>query len=460
MAEVVVDAVSQKVRDLFNKGFSALERGRLDYAIDMLSECLEEVPQFLQARRFLRAAEMQLYKANCASAISRIAALTFTFPLYPVALLKMIKGGFPAVKATDKLLRKAPLFKPYMLMFAHAAESADMPEAAVQMLEIGREHHVDDSQILEGLGEAYVKGERHKDAISCYERVCELRPNDPAALKLLKDAMAMDSISSDWSQAGEDGGSFQDLVRDSDEAKRLEKENKAVKSDEDIDLLIDDTLKKIESEPENTNYYRSLSRLYAHKQAFDESENTLKKAIELAPADPEIENALTNVRVQRFDAQIKALDEQGDSEATTAAKADRDQFVFDDLQDRVHRYPNDLMLRYKLGVVMYENDHITEAIQQFQLAQRNAKNRTRALYYLGMCFNQKGQLDLASQQLQMAASEIAVMDGSKKDIFYALGEIAEKTGDTVSALEYFKQIYQVDIQFRDVSQKVEQGYGG
>ncbi|MBL7114453.1 MAG: tetratricopeptide repeat protein [Kiritimatiellae bacterium] len=459
MAEVVIDAVPQKVRDLFNKGFSALERGRLDYAIDMLSECLIDVPQFLQARRFLRAAEMQLYKANCGSSVSRIAALASTLPLYPVALLKMYKGGLPAVNAVDKLLRKAPLFKPYMLMFAHAAESADMPEAAVQMLEIGREHHVDDAQILEGLGEAYVKGERHKDAIACYERVCELRPNDPAALKLLKDAMALDSLSSDWSQAGEEGGSFQDLVRDSDEAKRLEKESKAVKSEADINLLIDDTLKRIEAEPENTNYYRSLSRLYAQIHSFDDAENTLKKAIELAPGDPEIENALMNVRVQRFDAQIKELDAQGDAEAATAMRGERDQFVFDDLQDRVHRYPNDLMLRYKLGVIMYENKYITEAIQQFQLAQRNAKNRTRALYYLGMCFNVKGQFDLAAQQLQTAASELSVMDGTKKDILYAMGEIAEKTGDTVSALEYFKQIYQVDIQFRDVAQKVEKGYG-
>ena len=61
MAEVTLDEVTRNVRDLFNKGFGTFERGNLDYAIDMLFACVEIEPGFLQARKFLRAAEVQRF---------------------------------------------------------------------------------------------------------------------------------------------------------------------------------------------------------------------------------------------------------------------------------------------------------------------------------------------------------------------------------------------------------------
>jgi hypothetical protein len=76
---------------------------------------------------------------------------------------------------------------------------------------------------------------------------------------------------------------------------------------------------------------------------------------------------------------------------------------------------------------------------------------------MGLCFKHKGQLDLAATQFEMAAAELKVMDAQKKDLVYELGQLAREQGDSAKAMEYFKQIYAVDIGYRDVAPLVEQG---
>jgi hypothetical protein len=62
MAEVSLDDAPRKAHDLFDKGFSALERGNLDYSMDMLMSALDIEPRLLQARKFLRAAAVRKFK--------------------------------------------------------------------------------------------------------------------------------------------------------------------------------------------------------------------------------------------------------------------------------------------------------------------------------------------------------------------------------------------------------------
>jgi tetratricopeptide (TPR) repeat protein len=458
MAEVTLDAVSPRVRDLFNKGFSSLERGRLDYAIDMLTTCLKQEPGLLQARRFLWAAEIQRFKQEKTSSAARMAAVATSTPAYLKALALFMTGkGLRAMEAADNLLRDSPIEKRYMLLFAQAAEQAGYPEASVLMLEIARDHFPEDEVILERLGHGYVAASRPKDAVVCFEKICEKRPNDPKPLKALKDAMALNSLASDWNDMAE-GDSFRKGIRDVDEAKRLEQEGKAVKTDQDVDDLVSDTIRKLESEPDNINYYRALARLYVQKHAFDEAADVLRRAMEKAPGDPELENTLSEVSVQRFNADVASLREAGKEQEAAAKEIERDQYVFNSLQDRVQRYPNDLGIRYDFGVMLFENHYITESIQQFQLSQRSPKHRAKSLYYLGLCFRHKKQYDMAMQQLETAAKELTRMDNLKKDIVYAQGEVAEAMGNSAAAAGFFKQIYQVDIRYRDVAEKIEKVY--
>ena len=449
----------KKAKELFDRGFVAFEHNNMEYAIDMFAESVKACPGLLKARKFLRAAEVKLLKekkgGGATSIVSKLKGMPLSLKV--AALIKAGKGS-QAVEAAEKMLQIDALNIDFVLLFAEAATLDDLPEAAVQTLEVARDHFPDNAKLLKALGKYYQAAGRMNDAKLCYEKLCDMFPNDPEMLRAMKDSMALDSMNrGGWTDAA-DGGSFRDNIRDSKGAQLLEQESKAVKSDKDLDALIELSKEKIENEAGNINHYRNLARLYVQKEMFAEAIVILEKAMELSSGDPEVDAALSRIKLQQFDYDIEHIKAANDPDALAVKEQERAQFLFEDLQQRVDRYPNDLVLKFDWGVMLFDNDYLNEAIQQFQLAQSNPQFRTRALYYLGICFKQKEQYDMATEQLELASADLSTMDDTKKDITYELGLIAEFSGDTDRALGYFKQIYQVDISYRDIADKVEKIY--
>jgi len=423
----------------------------------MLFTCVQMEPGLLQARKFLRAAEIQRFKQKKSNLLTQAVSMVLSLPAYVAALATLQFGrASQALVASEKLLKNAPLDVRFIKVFAVAAAGANFPEAAIQTLEVARDHYPEDQAILDRLGHLYLDVGQTKVARECFEKLCALAPNNPAAVKALKDAMALDSMSSDgWTETAEKGGTYREMIKDTEEAELLEQQAKAVKSEKDADALIRDAVAKVEAEPENINYYRSLARLYRQKKMFDESLGVLAKAVEVSGDDPELAAAISLTRVQRLDEEIARCRADGDEAGAEAKEAERAEFVFADLQERVQRYPNDLKLRYELGVMLYEQEGLNEAIHQFQLSQKSPTHRVSSLYHLAMCFKNKAQYDLAQEQLEAALAQTSTMDDTKKSILYELGEVAATVGDSERAAGYYKQIYQVDIGYRDIAEKIE-----
>lgn len=461
MAEVTLEQVPPKVRDMFNRGFTAMERGNLEYAIDMFSACIQAAPTFHRARRFLRAAEIKQFKGKPASQIGSAMTMISSIPA-TVTAQAFIGAGKPmqALGSIEKLLRKDPLNMAHIRMLVKVAEAIGEPEIAIQTLALAREHFGSDAVLLESLGKLYMETDQPRLGRECFEKLVELKPNDPAALKLLKDAMAIDSMTKDgWAEAAASGTSFRKMIRDEKQAEMLEREGKAVKGRDDIDALIAENKVRIQREPANINYRRALATLYANNKMFEEAISALQDAQVVAGGrDPSIDQTITATRLMAFDQEIARLRESGMAAAVEAKEKERASFVFNDFRERVNRYPNDLGIKYDFGLLLFKNGQINDAIQQFQSAQRHPQRRISAMYHLGLCFRAKEQFDMALEQLQKASGELLVMDEEKKDVLYDLGKTLEQVGRLPDAMDCFKQIYQVDIGYKDVSQRVEQGY--
>jgi tetratricopeptide (TPR) repeat protein len=460
MAEVTLEQVPQKTKDLFNRGFVALERNNLDYAIQMFAACLELEPNLHRARKFLRIAEIKQFKGKGGGQMAHLMSTITGLPAMFQARSMLKSKPLQALQAVEQLLRKDPLNLSHIELLVKAAEAAGEPEIAIQTLVIALEHYPHDSRVLERLGRLYMKTDQPRLGRDCFETLCELKPNDSAALKLLKDAMAIDSMSKDgWEKVGAKDTKFTDLIRNRKEADVLARESKAVVDKNDIEVLIEENKARIAREPGNINYRRALANLYAGNKLFSEAITTLQETQTLSGGrDPQIDQSISTIRLQAFDEDIRKLTEAGMTAAAEAKQKDRDLFLFNDLQDRVARYPNDLQFKYDYGVLLFQQNQINEAIQQFQASQRNAQRRISSLYYIGLCFKAKQQYDMAIEQLQRAASELPVMDDTKKSVIYELGLLFEMAERKAEALDLFKQIYQLDIGYRDVAAKVEQGY--
>ena len=457
MEVVTLEEIPRKIRDLYEKAMSALERGNAGYALDMLKQVITLEPRFLLGRKNLRIAQVKALLATKPTAMThQMASLKGTFTLMG-AQGKLKKDPKGALEGAEKLMALDPLNMPFLKFFAQAAEAAGMPEIAVETLEIAKPYYAKDVEFLRLLARLYIQTNQPSGARDCYATVAELRPNDQTAIKNLKDAAALDSMKTGgWEDTKTD---FRSKLKDKKEAILLEQQAKSVKGDSDVDTLIAERVKDIQREPLNMNFRRALADLYVRAERFDEALQSLEEATKAAGrTDPQIERTTSLIKVKKFDTAIAAAKAAGDEAAIAAREKEKNDFLYEDAANMVKRYPNDLQFRYDLGYQFYLRGQYNDAIEEFQLAQRNPQRRTRALYYLALCFTQKGQPDIAFEQLQKAASELTLMDETKKDVVYQMGVLADQMGRKAEAVAFFKEIYSVDIKYRDIAQRIEASY--
>ena len=296
---------------------------------------------------------------------------------------------------------------------------------------------------------------RWDKARDAYQKLSEMKPGDQEVLQKLKNCEAQATMNAGWEQTAGKKGGFQNLIANKEQAAKLDAANKAVVTGDDAELLIAEKLKQIEAEPKNMNARRALARLYIQGKRYYEAIEALQNAIEFAGTmDPELDRMLSQTKVLYFDQQIDALKAEGREEEALQMEGEKNQFVFDDLAQRVERYPNDLHLRFELGKQYFTYGYYDDALTHLQLAQKSPKDRLWALYYLAMCFLNQGQTDMAVMQLETARDALPMMDELKKNVVYQLGLCAEAAGDLEKAYQYYKDVYSSDVGFEDLSERM------
>jgi tetratricopeptide (TPR) repeat protein len=109
---------------------------------------------------------------------------------------------------------------------------------------------------------------------------------------------------------------------------------------------------------------------------------------------------------------------------------------------------------YDLGVAYKEMGLLDEAIAEFQKALRGPSNRVPTYEALGQCFMEKDQVPMAATILSRAIHEKGVSDDQLVGVLYLLGRCAEVRGQRDQALEYYHRVFVVDIQFKDVGERL------
>lgn len=459
MAGEKTDQSAQQAQNFYNKGVAAFERGNLDIAIDLLVQCVTLAPGFSRARKFLRAAQIAKFRKEKKSKLAT-QMQDFSAMLLRMKIAGMMKSGKTeaALLECEKLLAMNPLQSQNVELAVEVADASGHPDAALFTVEAAYENNPDDMLLLRRVADYYMRVGEYDKARDAYVKLNAFLPNDQNIFKQLKDAEARLTMASGWEDAAGQKDGFRKLIADKDQAKKLDIQSKAVVAGSDADELIAEARARIEKEPNNLNFYRALARLYTSNKRFEEAVETLTSARAVNASDPELDRAITTAKISAYEAKIEAIKAAGNLSSARDVETEMSQFVFDDLVSRVQRYPNDLKLRYELGLQYFKYEYYDDAIGQLQLAQRSPKERVEALYYLAKCFAKKGQRDMAVMQLETANEQLMVMDDLKKKIVFELGDMAEQSGDIEKAFTYYKDVYGADIGFEDIGVRMERIY--
>src|SRR5437879_7991072 len=133
MPEKTTENVDRRASDLYNKALAALERNNLDYAIEMFTQTLTIEPNFTQARKFLRAAQVK--RADSAGGFKRMMVAAKTAPLLTKAKMAVGKNPLEAMSMAEQALTEDPKNGQALSILAEAAEAAQLPETTAQTLE-------------------------------------------------------------------------------------------------------------------------------------------------------------------------------------------------------------------------------------------------------------------------------------------------------------------------------------
>lgn len=445
--------LAQKAQNFMNRGRQALESRRYELAVDMLMEAVDAAPDVLEARRLLRTAQVLNFRTNGKVGFGA----KFGYMMDRQKIMGLVKKGegVKAMAEAEKLLCKNPLDGDNIEAAVKAAEAAGKPDHAAISVEAAYEAGNKDPELLMRVATYYQMSKNWGKARDAYRKLSEIKPGDQQIMQLLKNCEAQATMNSGWVETAGKKGGFQNLIANKEQAKKLDQANKAVVTGDDAEALIAEKIAQIANEPKNMNFRRALARLYIQSKRFEEAINCLNEALEISGSmDPELDRMLSQTQVQYYDQLIEQYRAAGDENSVVELMNEKNQFVFDDLASRVERYPNDLHLRYELGVLYYQNEYYDEALEHLQLAQRSPKDRLWALYYLAMCFMMKGQSDMAVMQLETARDAIPTMDELKKNVVYQLGLCAENAGDLEKAYQYYKDVYSTDVGFADLSERM------
>ena len=456
---------SKILQDFYDKSREAYDRSNYDYAITLLKSVLFTNPDFHKARSLLRITQIkkvegQKKKGSLQLMIFHLSQchryIRLFFYQYKA---KWIEG----IQTAEEILNSDAGNTLALQKLALFAGQLNWVQCAIDTLEVTKKMDPGSVKVTLELAQMYMKEGDLDKARRFFDEANRLSPANDVAARGLKDLAAIKTIE----QGGwMDTSTYRDKIKDEAQAELFEKETKLVKSEADITLLIESTLEKLKGEPDNPAILKELVKLYDQGKFWDKAIEIYNQLTRVLPHDEEIQREIVDLNARKLNENIIQLKEklsrdpsrQGLVSEIEQLEKQKTEKLLADCKARVDHYPNNLTYRYELGYLYYELEKFNEAVQEFQLAVKDPQKKHKALYYMGLCFKDLGFFDLSEKQLLKVLDEYLDMDGFKKEIFYNLGLVYEATGQKEKALNEYKKIFEVDISFRDVAQKIQQAY--
>lgn len=465
MPEKLLNEITPDLRRLYIKAGEAAQRENPDYAITLFCQILEKEPAFFDCRRALRVEQAKKAAASTSGFFKKMMSGAGASP--QIAKAKMALGRNPAeaMAIAEQVLNGDPNNSFAHRIIVDAAQAMELPKTAVLSLEVMvRNSPKDKGLVVEFAdlaaqtgGAAAASAERALDDLV---RNGGFDPDLAQAQKNLSARKTMDEGGYSKLEGGE--GSFRDILRNKEEAVSLEQAQKVQKAEDTGARLIKEYEARLASEPDNVKMIRSLAELYTEKKRFDDALEMYAriKNSSHGSADSALDRAIADTTVKKMDDQLSHLNPFAPDHVDQIAqiKAAKAEFKLSECKQRVEKYPTDLAIRFELGQLYFETGKISEAMGEFQKAQQNPNKRVQAMSYLAQCFAKRGINESAVRTLQNAIKEKPAFDEEKKDLIYNLGCVLETMGKKSEAIEQFLQIYETDINYRDVAAKVDAHY--
>ncbi len=427
------------------KADAAAAQRKYDMAIEIYLRALEIDPDHRGARKGVRLAELKRLEHSYPSGFA-IKAQTMGH-----RAMMMSPRLEQRIAACEGYLKVDPKNVDVAHTLAKACEQAGFANAAIGVYEALVEYAPKDVPAFVNLGRLLASKEPQA-ALGHLETALRLEPKNADAIKLRKDLAAELTIKK---TGFETARTTHDLLRDREKAKDLDVAQRMHRTADEATDVITRIKRQVEASPGDARILRQLARAQAASNLYDDASATWKRIIDADPGDVDAKVQLGDLRIGRVERALAAAQQAGRKDEVERLDKEHTQIQIEEFSLRVAEHPTDMALRFALGEAYLRAGKIDEAIGEFQKSVKDPRKRVDSLSLLGECFIGKKLYDLAARQLEKALEESPGLNSERgKAVVYNLGVLREKQGDLAAAKEQYLKVYEVDVSFRDVADKV------
>jgi tetratricopeptide (TPR) repeat protein len=439
---------------------AALRKRAPDQAITLYRQVLTAKPGNGPARRGLMAAyRKRADLKGGASMIDRATARS----LHAAAMgLRSSKRWSVLVKTCDAALEKSPHDGALVAMLAEGLEAQGLKDEALAAWESRLDADAQDLLALKHAGRLNYEL-RHIDiAIQQLERAHAIDRHDPEVERLRKNLAAEGTLASTRYESAQ---SSRDVIKDRDALRRTNEEARGgapgiASAGTPAGHVAGDDLAGLRAaflkQPSSVDLRRRLLRAYSAAGRRDDALSAVDDALAAVPQDEGLLDARGDLAIEGAEAALAEAESAGDETAIERLKAERLRVEIEECARRSARHPSDASLRLRLARAHYKAGQTDKALENFQAAVADPRYELESRQGLGACFYRKGLFPLAARQFESALAAAGGVASEKgKEICYHLGLVSERMNDRSGALTRYLQIYEVDINYKDVSRKIE-----
>lgn len=428
----------QKAASFFQHAQTVHDTENYEYAIQLWLNGLRADPGSKQGLEgFFKSAEMYLQRNAGKKSISK-------------AIVKGVSGKGDIDRFLAALLEwgLSPDDVSLAVRALEATAKLGLTESAVRIGEIAMRRTLQEKKVrkdlLAKISAAFERVGSYERAVVAAEQAYKVDPTDgelSARIRMLAAQATM--AKGGYETAGQEGG-FRANVRDADKQRMLEEGERIVKTEQTIDRLINQADQELAARPLDLPTIEKLAKLLMERgrAADEERAHAIYTKGYRETRQFRFREFAGDIRIRQKKREVadlrRMMEEAGDDDMVKRmhdqAAADLLKLELDEFGLRVEHYPTDLFRKFELGRRCLAAGQTERAIELFQEAQHDPKNRAASMSYLGQAFALQGWNDEAIETFRAALEIRDLTQDQNMEMRYYLMVSLQKRGEELKDL--------------------------
>lgn len=399
------------------------------------------------------------------------------------------KNWVQLLKVGPELLKTNPWDVATLRAMAQACEIYRYNEVELRYLKNALDANPKDVEVNRHCAQSLARMGQFDQAIACWHRIEELKPNDPDAAKMVgeltveKTRMRAMGVTMVPRRSAASGSTSAAPAAKANAAAAANTAPTAAEStghsaaDEspapqrrEIQLTPVQRLERaISLEPTLVENYLELAEIYISEQKFADAHRVIQRGQQAAPGALDLVEKAAQLEIRQCKHQLRIAEKRAAKEDTPAARELVDQLKQNLLRIELQaahaqadRYPEDLQAKFTLAMALKRLGNYRQAADQFQAAREHPDQQVVATLELGECLQHLKQYVKALHCYQRAAEKADRAASDREDsadwqklALYRAGVLAMGLKDWPVATSTLEQLVQLDAGYRDAAARLD-----